>query len=98
MSNVLIGEDLDLVSNLSKSSVGKNSTFDKLHNKKNVKFLFDNTHFVNLMQVYEERKILIQERALIHACIIFKILTGIIQSICLTLICKSDFHVCETSI
>lgn len=40
MSNVLIGEDLDLVTNLSKSSVGKNSTFDKLHNKKNVKFLF----------------------------------------------------------
>lgn len=40
MSNVLIGEDLDLVTNLSKSSIGKDSTFDKLHNKKNVKFLF----------------------------------------------------------
>lgn len=43
MSNVLVGEDLELVTNLSKSSIGKNSTFDKLHNKKGVKFLFFGT-------------------------------------------------------
>jgi aminoglycoside 3-N-acetyltransferase len=43
MSSVLIGEDLDLVTNLSKSSIGKGSTFDKLHNKENVKFLFFGT-------------------------------------------------------
>lgn len=43
MSNVLIGEDLDLVTNLSKSSIGKGSTFDKLHNNSKVKFLFFGT-------------------------------------------------------
>lgn len=43
MSSVIIGEDLDLVKNISKSSIGKNSTFDKLHNKKRVKFLFFGT-------------------------------------------------------
>ncbi len=40
MSSVLIGQDLDLVQNISKDSIGKGSTFDKLHAKKNVKFLF----------------------------------------------------------
>jgi aminoglycoside 3-N-acetyltransferase len=43
MSNVLIGEDLDLVTNLSKSSISKGSTFDKLHNNGKVKFLFFGT-------------------------------------------------------
>ena len=43
MSHVLIGEDLELVRNLSKSSIGKGSTFDKLHAKENVKFLFFGT-------------------------------------------------------
>jgi aminoglycoside 3-N-acetyltransferase len=40
MSSVLIGDDNDIVTNISKSSIGTGSTFDKLHNKKNVKFLF----------------------------------------------------------
>lgn len=43
MSSVLIGEDLDLVKNISKSSIGKGSTFDKLHQRENVKFLFFGT-------------------------------------------------------
>lgn len=43
MSSVLIGEDIDLVKNISKSSIGKDSTFDKLHNKERVKFLFFGT-------------------------------------------------------
>ena len=40
MSSVLVGVDNDIVTNISKSSIGNGSTFDKLHNKKNVKFLF----------------------------------------------------------
>ena len=40
MSSVLIGDDNDIVTNILKSSIGTGSTFDKLHNKKNVKFLF----------------------------------------------------------
>lgn len=43
MSSVLIGEDKDLVKNISKSSIGKDSTFDKLHYKDRVKFLFFGT-------------------------------------------------------
>jgi len=43
MSSVLIGEDVDLVKNISKSSIGKGSTFDKLHNKRRVNFLFFGT-------------------------------------------------------
>ena len=43
MSSVLIGEEIDLVKNISKSSIGKDSTFDKLHNKERVKFLFFGT-------------------------------------------------------
>ena len=43
MSTVHIGDDLDIVTNLSKNSIGKGSTFDKLHHKKNVKFLFFGT-------------------------------------------------------
>ena len=41
LSSVLIGEDLDLVQNLGKHSIGENSTFDKLHRRGAlVKFLF----------------------------------------------------------
>lgn len=40
MSNVLIGQDVDLVQNISNESIGQGSVFDKLHAKKNVKFLF----------------------------------------------------------
>lgn len=40
MSSVLIGQDVDLVQNISKDSIGIGSTFDKLHGRKNVKFLF----------------------------------------------------------
>ena len=43
MSNVLIGNDIDLVTNLSKNSVGVGSTFDKLHDREGVKFLFFGT-------------------------------------------------------
>ncbi|MCF6212558.1 MAG: AAC(3) family N-acetyltransferase [Flavobacteriaceae bacterium] len=43
MSNVLIGPDIDLVTNLSKKSVGEGSTFDKLHKRDGVKFLFFGT-------------------------------------------------------
>ena len=40
MSNIVIGRDLDLVKNIGRHSIGKDSTFDKLHHKKGVKFLF----------------------------------------------------------
>jgi aminoglycoside 3-N-acetyltransferase len=40
MSVALIGQDLDLVENLGKESIGKDSTFDKLSRKNRVKFLF----------------------------------------------------------
>ena len=43
MSNVLIGNDIDLVTKLSKNSVGEGCTFDKLHKRKGVKFLFFGT-------------------------------------------------------
>ena len=43
MSNVLIGNDIDLVTNLSKNSVGEGCTFDKLHKREGVKFLFFGT-------------------------------------------------------
>ena len=43
MSNALIGKDKDLVTNLSKNSCGKGCTFDKLHNREGVKFLFFGT-------------------------------------------------------
>ncbi|WP_088187752.1 AAC(3) family N-acetyltransferase [Desulfosporosinus sp. FKA] len=40
MSVALIGEDKDLVTGIGYDSVGSKSTFDKLHSRKNVKFLF----------------------------------------------------------
>jgi aminoglycoside 3-N-acetyltransferase len=41
MSNVLVGEDRDLVTDLGKNSIGENSTFDKLHRRgADAKFLF----------------------------------------------------------
>lgn len=40
MSNILIGDDKDLITNLSSHSIGKGSTYDKLHTKNGVKFLF----------------------------------------------------------
>jgi aminoglycoside 3-N-acetyltransferase len=41
LSVALIGEDLDLVSDLGKESIGENSTFDKLHRRgADAKFLF----------------------------------------------------------
>lgn len=41
MSSALIGADRDLVENLGKQSIGRNSTFDKLHQRgQAVKFLF----------------------------------------------------------
>ena len=41
MSSVLLGEDLDLVQNLGKHSIGEDSTFDKLHRRgAAAKFLF----------------------------------------------------------
>jgi aminoglycoside 3-N-acetyltransferase len=44
MSNVLIGRDTDLVSKLGKDSIGRGSTFDKLHQKgRGVRFLFIGT-------------------------------------------------------
>jgi aminoglycoside 3-N-acetyltransferase len=43
MSNVLIGDDIDLVTNLSKQSIGKGSFYDKLHERNGVKFLFFGT-------------------------------------------------------
>lgn len=43
MSSALIGEDADLVQNLGKNSIGENSTFDKLHRRAGVKFLFFGT-------------------------------------------------------
>jgi aminoglycoside 3-N-acetyltransferase len=43
MSVVVIGENKKLIEGLGKDSVGKNSIFDKLHNTKNVKFLFFGT-------------------------------------------------------
>lgn len=43
MSSVLVGKDTDLVQNLSKQSIGAGSTFDKLHNREDVKFLFFGT-------------------------------------------------------
>lgn len=44
LSSALVGEDLDLVQNLGKNSIGENSTFDKLHGRgARVKFLFFGT-------------------------------------------------------
>lgn len=40
MSIALIGEDKDLVNGIGLYSIGKDSTFDKLHQRRNVKFLF----------------------------------------------------------
>ncbi|MCQ2309956.1 MAG: AAC(3) family N-acetyltransferase [Bacteroidales bacterium] len=40
MSVALIGEDKDLVMGIGHASCGENSTFDKLHHRDNVKFLF----------------------------------------------------------
>jgi aminoglycoside 3-N-acetyltransferase len=40
MSSTLVGQDRDLVENLGHRSIGTNSTFDKLHHKEGVKFLF----------------------------------------------------------
>lgn len=41
MSSVVIGRDTDLVNNLGKASIGRDSTFDKLHQRgSGVKFLF----------------------------------------------------------
>lgn len=40
MSSTIIGEDKDLVENLGRKSIGADSTFDKLHHRKGVKFLF----------------------------------------------------------
>jgi aminoglycoside 3-N-acetyltransferase len=40
MSVVLVGADKDLVENLGHYSIGKGSTFDRIHNKEGVKFLF----------------------------------------------------------
>jgi aminoglycoside 3-N-acetyltransferase len=36
----VIGEDIDLVQNLSKFSIGKGSNYDKIHGREGVKFLF----------------------------------------------------------
>ena len=43
MSSVVVGQDLDLVTSVGKSSIGENSTFDKLHKHTGVKFLFFGT-------------------------------------------------------
>jgi aminoglycoside 3-N-acetyltransferase len=44
LSTTLIGEDVDLVRDLGKNSIGENSTFDKLHRRgAGVKFLFFGT-------------------------------------------------------
>ncbi len=40
MSVSLLGADTDLATGIGKESIGKDSTFDKLHHRKNVKFLF----------------------------------------------------------
>ena len=40
MSIALFGKDSDLINNTGKNSVGKDSTFDLLHGKNNVRFLF----------------------------------------------------------
>ena len=40
MSTALLGEDKDLVTGIGHSSCGANSTFDKLHHRDRVKFLF----------------------------------------------------------
>jgi aminoglycoside 3-N-acetyltransferase len=40
MSVAVVGEDIDLVENLGRESIGKNSTFDKLRKREGVKFLF----------------------------------------------------------
>jgi len=40
LSSALVGQDHDLVQNLGTDSIGENSTFDKLHSRKGVKFLF----------------------------------------------------------
>lgn len=40
MSSVVVGEDVSLVRNPGKNSIGENSTFDKLHSRAGVKFLF----------------------------------------------------------
>ena len=44
MSVAAFGEDLDLVQNLGIQSTGKNSNFDKLNSRQNVKFLFLGVH------------------------------------------------------
>lgn len=43
MSVAMVGRDQDLVTNLGRSSCGKGSTFDKLHHRERVKFLFFGT-------------------------------------------------------
>jgi len=43
MSSTIIGEDKDLVIDFSGESIGKNSTFDRISRKDNVKFLFMGT-------------------------------------------------------
>jgi aminoglycoside 3-N-acetyltransferase len=43
MSVALLGTDKDLAIGIGHSSIGKDSTFDKLHNRKGVKFLFFGT-------------------------------------------------------
>ena len=41
MSNAVLGDDPDIVTNLSRNSIGEGSTFDKLHQRgAGVKFLF----------------------------------------------------------
>lgn len=40
LSTALVGQDRDLVQDLGKHSIGENSTFDKLHRRNGVKFLF----------------------------------------------------------
>ena len=44
MSVAAFGEDLDLVENLGNQSTGKDSNFDKLNSRQNVKFLFLGVH------------------------------------------------------
>jgi len=44
MSVAAFGRDLDLVQNLGMQSTGKNSNFDKLNSRQNVKFLFLGVH------------------------------------------------------
>jgi aminoglycoside 3-N-acetyltransferase len=43
MSSVAVGQDVELVQNLGKCSIGGQSTFDKLHQRGRVKFLFFGT-------------------------------------------------------